>query len=78
MGHHMIFLPFGTEIGLKTLDLPTSHKGHVYCTMLYNVLHNVDTRGFSISSNSITSLCWKHSNPCHLAFQEHIFHYHYP
>lgn len=26
MGQHVIFLPFGTEIGLKTLDLPTSHR----------------------------------------------------
>lgn len=39
MGHHVIFLPFGTEIGLKTLDLPTSYKeachgARVYCTML--------------------------------------------
>lgn len=49
----MIFLTFGIEIELKTLDLPTSHKvaGHGAC-----VLYNLDTRVFPFLQ-TVSLLC---------------------
>lgn len=38
MGHHMIFLPFGTEIGLKDPGFTNKPQG---ACLLYNVVQHI-------------------------------------
>lgn len=35
MGHHAVFLPFGTEMGPRALALPPSHKGARHGVCVY-------------------------------------------